>query len=114
MSAARFPRVGVALLAASISIGVAPTGAPARPPSKDSQTVNTYSKDRVRPSVAWKPPAELTSVSGLVDRSQCLVEASDNTAVAKVEFKLDGSRLEVVTAAPFTCAVDTTKLVDGR
>ena len=62
-------------------------------------------------SVAINPIASGAIVSGIITVS---ASASDNVAVASVQFLLDGSNLgSPHTAAPYSVALDTTKLTNG-
>lgn len=73
-------------------------------------TVNvTVSNDTTPPVVKISAPADGVLVLGSV---QVAAEASDNVAVAKVEFYVDGT-LIADTVAPYTFNLDATSLPDG-
>src|SRR5262249_23355400 len=74
-------------------------------------TFTTTTADTTPPSVAVTAPAGGASVSGSVTVS---ASAADNTAVAGVQFLLDGANLNgEVTAAPYTTSWTTTAVANG-
>lgn len=81
--------------------------APAPPPPPPADTT--------APTVSWTAPAtDGAVVKGVLAESGCAVSASDDTAVARVEFRLDGQLLGTDTTAPFGCTWDTTQSADGE
>ncbi len=71
-----------------------------------SQTTVTVTAETVPPTVSITSPTAGSTVSGTVT---LMANASDNVAVAQVQFKLDGANLgAAVTAAPYTMSWDTT------
>jgi hypothetical protein len=67
------------------------------------------------PSVAFKAPAAGATLSGTVNSTGCEASASDsNGSVAKVDFYLGTTPLgSSKTAAPYQCAIETTKFANG-
>jgi hypothetical protein len=65
------------------------------------------------PTVSFKTPTSGAQLSGFVNSTTCEVNASDDVKVARVEFSLGGTALEPKTAAPWQCAIDTTKFTNG-
>ena len=75
------------------------------------QVSNAAPADTAPPSVQLTSPAAGATLSGSAAVS---ADASDNVAVAGVQFKLDGSTLgNEDTSAPYSVGWDTTKSVDG-
>jgi Bacterial Ig domain len=74
-------------------------------------TVNNGPKDTTPPTVSITAPTSGATVSGTISVS---ANASDNVAVAGVQFKLDGSNLgAVVSASPYTVSFNTTTASNG-
>ena len=65
------------------------------------------------PTVSFKAPTSGAQLSGLVNSTTCEVNANDDVKVARVEFSLGGTALPPKTAAPWQCAIDTTKFTNG-
>jgi chitodextrinase len=71
---------------------------------------NTQPADTIPPAVSITSPVSGATVSG----SQAVsADASDNVAVAKVDFMVDGSLAASDTSSPYGFAWDTTKLTNG-
>jgi len=68
------------------------------------------SPDTTLPTISISSPANGATVSGTITIS---ASASDNTAVTKVEFYLDGDLIGTDTASPYSMSWDTTLLTDG-
>jgi hypothetical protein len=66
--------------------------------------------DTTAPTVSWVSPAAGASVSGAVN---CQVGATDNVRVSRVDIFAGSQRLVSDTAAPYTCAWDTTLVANG-
>jgi len=76
-----------------------------------SVTVSNSSGDTTPPTASMTAPANGTTVSGSVTVS---ANASDNVAVAGVQFQLNGSNLGAEdTAAPYSITWDTTAVANG-
>lgn len=76
-----------------------------------SVTVSNRSGDTTPPTVAMTAPANGSTVSGSITVS---ANASDNVAVAGVQFQLNGANLGVeVTAAPYSITWDTSTVANG-
>jgi len=76
-----------------------------------SVTVSNSSADTTPPTVAMTAPANGSTVSGNVTVS---ANASDNVAVAGVQFQLNGANLGAEdTAAPYSISWDTTTVANG-
>src|SRR2546422_3372131 len=70
------------------------------------------SKDITAPRVSITSPAANATLSGTVTLT---ADASDNVAVANVQFKVDNANTGVaITAAPYSYALNTTTLSDGN
>ena len=70
------------------------------------------SKDITAPTVSITSPAANATLSGTVTLT---ADASDNVAVANVQFKVDNANTGVaITAAPYSYALNTTTLSDGN
>jgi poly(hydroxyalkanoate) depolymerase family esterase len=67
--------------------------------------------DQTPPQVSLSHPVDGSILSGVVDVQ---AGASDNDAVVKVEFHLDGSLLGVDLSAPYGYSWDTTAIIDGE
>jgi len=79
--------------------------------SSADSTLTTTTADTAPPMVAMTAPANGGSVSGTVTVS---ASATDNTAVAGVQFLLDGTNLGAeVAAAPYTISWTTTAVANG-
>src|SRR6266568_1054028 len=71
----------------------------------------TVFNDTTPPTVSITSPANGATVSGTISVS---ADASDNVGVAGVQFLLDGAALGAEdTAAPYSVALDTTKVANG-
>jgi hypothetical protein len=72
--------------------------------------------DKTPPAVSWSTPRSGATVSGSLDETsaKCLVKASDNVGVTRVDFRLDGQPLNSELYAPWSCVWDTTKTPNGR
>src|SRR6266496_3255821 len=71
----------------------------------------TVFNDTTPPTVSITAPANGATVSGTISVS---ADASDNVGVAGVQFLLDGAALGAEdTAAPYSVALDTTKVANG-
>ena len=77
------------------------------PPSGGTAPVNQS------PTVSFKAPTTGTQLSGTVNSTTCEVNATDDVKVTRVEFALGSTALAPKTAAPWQCAIDTTKFADG-
>src|SRR5579862_2104642 len=74
-------------------------------------TVNNAAKDTTPPTVSMTAPANGATVSGTVAVS---ANASDNVAVANVQFQLDNVNVGTAdTTSPYTYSWDTTKSTNG-
>ncbi len=74
--------------------------------------VATPPPDTTPPSVAVTSPANGSTVSGTAVTLSAT--ASDNVAVARVQFQVDGSNVgPALTASPYNYSLDTTKLSNG-
>jgi hypothetical protein len=74
-------------------------------------TVNNTTKDTTPPTVSMTAPANGATVSNTVTVS---ANASDNVAVASVQFQLDNANIGAAdTVAPYTYSWDTTKSTNG-
>jgi hypothetical protein len=65
------------------------------------------------PTVAITAPAAGATLSGLVNSTTCVADAKDDKAVSKVDFFVGTQLVTTKTAAPFQCAIDTTKFANG-
>src|SRR5712664_59628 len=88
--------------------------------SKDAQNNSAVSgdlacstpKDTTPPTVSITSPVANATLSGTVSVT---ANASDNVAVASVQFKVDGANTgAAISAAPYSYALDTTTLADGN
>jgi chitodextrinase len=74
-------------------------------------TVNVNNHDTIPPTVSITSPVNGAVVSGSVNVT---ANATDNVAVAKVQFTIDGSNLgTAVTGLPYSVSWDTTKVSNG-
>jgi len=74
-------------------------------------TVSNSSTDTTPPTVSITAPANGATVSNIVTVS---ANASDNVAVASVQFRVDGANLgSAITTTPYSTSLDTTKLSNG-
>jgi Subtilase family/Bacterial Ig domain len=99
----------------TVANGTHVIGAIARDAAGNTQTAGsvtiTVDNDTTAPTVAIMSPAEAAIVSGSVSVT---ASASDNVAVAGVQFKLDGVNLGAeVTAGPYEHVWDSTTAVNG-
>ncbi|MBI3334127.1 Ig-like domain-containing protein [Candidatus Pacearchaeota archaeon] len=79
-----------------------------------SFTVNNSagSGDTTAPSVSITSPANGASVSGTINVN---ADASDNVAVANVQFKVDGNNIgSADTSSPYSASLDTSTLSNGN
>ncbi len=88
--------------------------------SKDAQNNSAVSgdlacstpKDTTPPTVSITSPVANATLSGTLSVT---ANASDNVAVASVQFKVDGANTgAAISAAPYSYALDTTTLADGN
>lgn len=63
------------------------------------------------PSVAFKAPADGSTISGIVKGSDCETEASSGTTT--VDFYLDGRKISYNLYAPWNCSFDSSTLREG-
>jgi Big-like domain-containing protein len=78
--------------------------------TSNAVTVTVFN-DTTPPTVSITAPANGATVSGTINVS---ADASDNVSVAGVQFLLDGAALGAEdTAAPYSVALDTTKVANG-
>jgi fibronectin type 3 domain-containing protein len=81
------------------------------PATSADATFRTAAADTTPPAVSLSSPANGATVSGTVTIS---ATASDNTAVAGVQFAIDGTSLGAEdTVAPYSTAWDTTTVANG-
>src|SRR5882762_163806 len=72
----------------------------------------TTAADTTAPTVSITSPVANAALSGIVS---LMASASDNVAVANVQFKVDNANTgTAITAAPFTYALNTATLSDGN
>jgi hypothetical protein len=72
-------------------------------------------QDTTAPNVAWTSPAEGSIVAGIVaGPGRCEVTATDNVAVSRVDFLLDGAKFDDARYAPYDCRFDADVLAAGR
>lgn len=75
--------------------------------------------DRTPPRVEWISPRDGQTIDGIwqeaaVDgRSPCLIAASDDAGVTRVDVFLDGRFLNREHYAPWACGLDTTRIANG-
>jgi hypothetical protein len=89
----------------------APTPAPA--PAPAPTPAPTPTGDTTAPTVAWKVPAAAATIKGKLQGSACEVSASDDHGIEQVVFKVDGTKLNTESDAPWNCSFDTAKFSDG-
>jgi hypothetical protein len=65
------------------------------------------------PAVSFKAPTSGATLSGTVNSTTCEVNAVDDVKVVRVDFFLGATALAPKTAAPWQCAIDTTKFNNG-
>ena len=98
----------------TVSTGAHSLTAIATDPANNSSTSAPVSVmvDNIPPTVSISAPANGADVSGTVN---VIASASDNVAVASVQFYLDGNPLSdgFVTQAPYTASWDTTTAAGG-
>jgi len=75
----------------------------------------TPAPDTTPPTVSWIAPTSGSTVSGRLNDAagNCVVDATDNDAVARVEFLLDGHPLNTDFTAPYGCSWDTVTAASG-
>jgi hypothetical protein len=73
----------------------------------DAITISVSNADTTAPTTAITAPGPTATVAGVTSVS---ATASDNVAVAKVEFLVDSVVTSVSTTSPYSYAMDTTKL----
>jgi hypothetical protein len=82
------------------------------PPFSQRAASVTVAGDRVKPVVALTAPGDGATVSGTV---RLAADASDDVALAGVDFYIDGRHLAPTrTAAPFTADLDAVPLANGE
>jgi hypothetical protein len=69
--------------------------------------------DSTAPTVAFKQPTAGATLSGSIGGTACEATASDSTGVARVEFSVDGTALNVEREVPYNCSFDTSTVSDG-
>jgi Bacterial Ig domain len=74
---------------------------------------STRTTDSTAPTVSWQAPSNGVTVNGNLEGTSCLANASDNRAVTKVVFKVDGTTLNTELYAPWNCHFDSTKVANG-
>jgi chitodextrinase len=80
-------------------------------PQSKAASATTLAADTILPTVSITAPAANTTMSGMVTVT---ARASDNVAVADVQFQLDGSNLGPdLTTAPYTISWNTTTVSNG-
>ncbi len=70
----------------------------------------TVARDTTPPAVTITAPSEGTTVSGVV---QVTSQATDDTAISRVELYVNGALTRTVSAAPYTATWDTRPLENG-
>jgi hypothetical protein len=65
------------------------------------------------PTVSFVAPAAGATISGQINSTTCAVNAADDKAVSKVDFYVGQTLVSSKTAAPWQCAIDTTKFANG-
>lgn len=72
--------------------------------------------DTKPPTVAWQTPTQGQAVSGVLNEANgnCQVDATDDVAVSRVDFYLDGRWLNRERYAPYACNWDTGTATSGR
>jgi hypothetical protein len=65
------------------------------------------------PTVSLTAPAAGATLSGTVNGTGCVASASDDKAVARVEFALGTTALASDASSPYQCLIDTTKFANG-
>ena len=65
------------------------------------------------PTVAFMAPASGATITGQINSTTCAVNAADDKAVSKVDFYVGKTLVSSKTAAPWQCAIDTTKFSNG-
>jgi hypothetical protein len=88
-----------------------PSPSPSPTPSPTPTPPPTSSSDKRDPDVSITAPASHASISGTVDFK---ANASDNVAVARVEFQVDGQTKNTDTSSPYSYSLNTTTLSNGE
>ena len=77
-------------------------------------------RDNSPPSVSWTSPGADATIAGLLWEATnsgasgpCVASATDDRAVARVDFYVDSSLINSDTAAPYNCKLDTTTVANG-
>jgi hypothetical protein len=78
----------------------------------DDAAMTPMPADTQAPTLRWTAPANLAT--GLAGSVALQVDARDDSAVAAVEYEVDGEPLAEVAAAPFGSALDTTRWASGQ
>jgi Bacterial lectin/Bacterial Ig domain/Abnormal spindle-like microcephaly-assoc'd, ASPM-SPD-2-Hydin len=74
-------------------------------------TITSPTPDKTPPTVAVTAP---TAGQSIAKTATLTASASDNVAVAGVQFSIDGTKVgPLLTAAPYTTSIDTTTLTNG-
>jgi len=71
---------------------------------------NAVATDTTAPIVSFTAPAAAATVSGQV---QVASNATDNVAIARVEFSINGTLAQTVTTSPYSFSWDTTAVING-
>jgi Bacterial Ig domain/Glycosyl hydrolase catalytic core len=90
-----------------------PAPKPEPAPAPTPAPTPTPTGDLTAPTVAWKVPAAAATIKGKLQGSPCEVSASDDKGIEQVVFKVDGTKLNTESDAPWNCIFDTTKVGDG-
>jgi hypothetical protein len=91
-----------------------PTPVPAPKPSPTPTPAPAPSGDTAAPTVAWQVPAAAATIKGKLQGSACEVSASDNRAIDRVVFKVDGTTtLNTESDSPWNCSFETSRVSDG-
>lgn len=75
---------------------------PSEPTDPDPAPAPAPARDDVAPSVSWKSPTAGT-LSSIPDRDDCVATASDDRGVARVDFYVDGKKVNDEAEAPYNC-----------
>ncbi|HEX5609707.1 MAG TPA: Ig-like domain-containing protein [Solirubrobacterales bacterium] len=90
-----------------------PTPAPEPEPAPAPSPEPAPAGDTTAPSVSWQAPTAGATVSGNIEGTKCVANASDAGGVDRVVMKVDGSTLNTEIADPWNCHFDTTKVTNG-